>query len=126
MSEKKDQEFVIVKTDNHRYRLPIMNTIDGVGFAVKYQAVFDKDHGAESLLLWLKETAKDYENLFYLTTNLLSGAEIDGEKCDEIGMCSLFRKKPSELYEAIYISMVANFRDCFPFFAGTGDTEENL
>jgi hypothetical protein len=62
--------------------------------------------------------------LFELCAMLFDGATIDGEKCDEDGLCSLFRRKIHETYVAIAWAIVANYGDYFPFLVmGDGTTE---
>ena len=112
--ENKNQEIVTVKNGEIEYRVPIMNTIDGVGFAVRHQDLFSAE-SRDDLLERVKTKVKNYDELFSLTASLLAGVEVAGEKCDDLGMCTLFRRRPAELYAAIVASIGANFRDCFPF-----------
>jgi len=123
--EEEKKEFVTVKTDEHEYKIPIMNTIDGVGFAIRHQDLFEEGLKRDGLIELIKTKVKDAETLFDLTQMLLSNAKIDGEDCDDIGMCSLFRRRPSELYTAIVSSIAANYKDCFPFLLEPLDTKEN-
>jgi hypothetical protein len=63
--------------------------------------------------------------LFELCAMLFDGATIDGEKCDEEGLCSLFRKKIHEAYVAIAWAIVANYGDYFPFLSTEEGTTED-
>lgn len=122
MSEEK-KELVTVKTEDHTYQVPIMNTVDGVGFACRHPDLFREDIDREKLESEIVEKISNPTLLFAFSLNLLGGMKIDDDECDEIGMCSLFRRKPSELYKAIIVSISANFGDCFPFLEELSDTE---
>lgn len=121
MSEEK-KEFVELKTTEHVYSVPIMNTVDGVGFACRHPDLFRDDIDREKLEADIIEKMANPNLLFSFSMNLLGGMKINQEECDEIGMCELFRKKPTELYRAIIVSLAANFGDCFPFLPELTDT----
>jgi len=63
--------------------------------------------------------------LFRACADLLGGAKINGEKCDELGMCKVFRGKPHEVYTALIMAMAANYPDYFPFLQIEVVTEES-
>lgn len=127
MTEKKDEktELKTIQTEEHKYEVPIMNTIDGIGFAVRYPDMFASSLERAQLeeLVMKKIAAPD--TLFAFTLNLLSGMKIDDEACDDTGLCPMFRRNPVELYRALVVALCANFGDCFPFLevlSGTGDS----
>ena len=124
MTEEK-KEFVKVKTTEHFYEVPILNTVDGLGFAVRYPDLFNGKMDLETLQSEIIAKISRPDALFSFSLNLLGGMKIDDETCDDIGMCSLFRRKPAELYKAIMVSLAANFGDCFPFLEELSDTEDN-
>ena len=124
MTEDK-KEFVELKTNEHVYSVPIMNTVDGVGFACRHPDLFRDDIDREKLESDIIEKMANPSLLFSFSMNLLGGMKIDEEVCDEIGMCALFRRKPAELYKAIIVSISANFGDCFPFLLEENATVDN-
>jgi hypothetical protein len=63
--------------------------------------------------------------LFELCATFLSGAKIDGEECDDMGMCPLFRKQPHEVYTALMFAIGVNYPDYFPFVLTRSDTGES-
>lgn len=62
------------------------------------------------------------QKLFESCGTFLAGATIDGETCDELGMCTFFRKRPHEVYTALMFAVAANFPDYFPFVLEAVDT----
>lgn len=64
--------------------------------------------------------------LFELCAMFLAGAKVDDEECDDFGMCSIFRKKPHEVYTALMMAVAANYQDYFPFILEKLDTGESL
>jgi hypothetical protein len=124
MSEEK-KEFVKVKTTEHLYEVPILNTVDGIGFAVRYPEFFNGKMNRETLEAEIVKKISRPDALFAFSLNLLGGMKIDEETCDDIGMCLLFRRKPVELYKAIMVSLCANFGDCFPFLEELSATEDS-
>lgn len=59
-----------------------------------------------------------------LAKNLLAGGTVDGQECDEDGMCDLFRGRPHEIYAAIIHAVIANFPDYLPFLDSPDDTTD--
>jgi len=50
----------------------------------------------------------------------LAGAEIDDQKCGDDGMCTLFARRPHQVYPALFWALVANYPDyILPFLGGT-------
>lgn len=118
------EEKVTIKNGDTEYKIAVMNTIDGVGFSVRHQDLFEVK-SKDAMTELVKEKVKNYDELFSLTTSLLGGAEVGGETCDDLGMCTLFRRRPAELFAAIVASIAVNFRDCFPFLLDPVDTPES-
>ena len=54
----------------------------------------------------------------------LAGGTVDGQECDEDGMCDLFRGRPHEVYAAIIFAVIANFPDYLPFLDSPDDTTD--
>ena len=161
-SENKDdaRERAVINSAEHIYRIPILDTLHGVGLAHRYVMLLGQEtetitaklreaaasQGVDevdsiSLFKWLvsgepedafskmRQTLSkllDMDHLFELTSMLLEGAEIDDEKCDELGMCKLFRRKPHELYTALMMAIAANYPDYFPFLTDRLVTEDSL
>jgi hypothetical protein len=65
----------------------------------------------------------DMKKLFELCMEFLGNAIVDGEKCDEFGMCSVFRGRPDEAYTALVLAIACNFKDYFPFVKRRLDTK---
>jgi hypothetical protein len=124
MNEEK-KEFVKVKTDDHLYEVPIMNTIDGIGLASRYPELFSEKIEREELESKIISMVKKPDILFSFSMSFLGEMKIDDEQCDDIGMCKLFRRRPAELYRALIVSMSANFGDCFPFLEEMIATEDS-
>lgn len=115
VSGKTEQEFVTVRSEHHEYKVPILDTLDGIGFATSHPDLFVEEFNREQLESAIARKIVNQDFLFSFTMNLLPQMKIDDIECDDIGMCSLFRRKPIELYRAILVSLMANFGDCFPF-----------
>ena len=66
-----------------------------------------------------------FDKLIQLCTTFLAGAIIDGEECDEFGLCPMMRNQPHEVYTAIIMAVAANYPDYFPFITEGLDTGES-
>lgn len=64
--------------------------------------------------------------LVELAKTYLAGATVNGQECDEDGMCELFRGRPHEVYAAILQATIANFRDYLPFLDSADTTDAPL
>jgi len=62
------------------------------------------------------------DKLIALCKYFLAGATINGQECDEDGMCELFRGRPHEPIAALAHAIVANFPDYLPFLGNPDDT----
>lgn len=65
------------------------------------------------------------DRLEELCKALLSDAEIDEQKCDETGMCELFKGRPLEVYKALFYAVAHNYPDYLPFVQKPKDTMGN-
>lgn len=149
-------ETKIIESGSHKYELPILDTITGVGLFHEYASLIlehaddaskvmrsflskelniDETDETKLLEMFLSgdsafvNIAKflgrilSVQRLFELTSILLANAKVDDETCDEKGMCSLFRRKPYEVYRALAYAIMMNYGDMLPFLEGD-DTEE--
>jgi hypothetical protein len=55
------------------------------------------------------------DRLLYLAKLFLGNAKVNGQECDDDGMCELFTGRPHEVYAAILFAVLANFKDYLPF-----------